>query len=286
MSKFTQYLKTSSFRNTVIAAFVTVIILVGAAFFSLRYYTKHGEGLSVPQVKGLILTQAVKKLEDAGLKYEIDSVFIMDKPPGYVIDQDPDANTFVKDNRTVYLTINAGKIPDTNFPDVEFKNLREATAILESSRLKVGDTTYKADISKDVVLETSFGGQPIKTGDNIPVGSRINLVLGDGRGSEEVDIPQLTGLTIDEAKFSLKGSMLALGTVIYDGQITDSANAVIVAQNPMPVDSVSKVSIGTRINITLSNRPKVVIDPNNSMEQPKQNDPNNPNTPTPVKPLR
>ena len=286
MSKFIEYLKTSSFRNTLIAAFVTVIILVGAAFFSLRYYTKHGEGLSVPQVKGLILAQAVQKLEDAGLKYEIDSVFIMDKPPGFVIDQDPDANTFVKDNRTVYLTINAGKIPDTNFPNIEFKNLREATAILESSRLKLGDTTYKADISRDVVLETSFGGQPIKTGDNIPVGSRINLVLGDGRGSEEVDIPQLTGLTIDEAKFSLKGSMLALGTIVYDGPITDSTNAVIIAQDPMPVDSVSKVSIGTRINIKLSNRPKIIPNPNIPVEKPKQNNPTNPDVPKPIKPLR
>lgn len=276
MSKFTDYLKTSSFRNTIIAAIVTVIVLVGAAFFSLRYYTKHGEGLNVPLVKGLVLAQAAQKLEDAGLKYEVDSVFIMDKPPGYVIDQDPDANTFVKDNRTVYLTINAGKIPDTNFPNIEFKNLREATAILESNRLKLGDTTYKADISRDVVLEMTFGGQPIKTGDNVPVGSRIDLVLGDGRGSEEVDVPQLVGLTIDEAKFSLKGSMLSLGNVMYQGVVKDSASAVIIEQNPMSTDSISKVSIGTRINITLSNTPKIISDPNNPAQPTKQNNQVNP----------
>ncbi len=284
MSKFTGYLKTSSFRNTIIAAFITVLILIAVAFFSLRYYTKHGEGLNVPLVTGLVLAQAAQKLEDAGLKYEIDSVFIVDKPPGYVIDQDPDANTFVKDNRTVYLTINAGQIPDTNFPNIEFKNLREANAILESSRLKLGDTTYKPDISRDVVLETTFGGQPIKTGDNIPVGSRIDLVLGDGRGSDEVDVPQLVGLTIDEAKFSLKGSMLSLGNVVYQGSIRDSASAVIIDQDPMPTDSVSKVSIGTRINVTLSGTPKVENDPNNPT-QPIKNKIVDPTVPKPIKPV-
>lgn len=254
MSKFIDYLKTKSFRNNILAAILTVFGLLLVAFFSLRYYTKHGQGLNVPVVKGLSFQDAVVKLEEAGLKYEVDSVYIMDKPAGMVVDQDPEANTFVKDNRTIYLTINTANTPDTKFPDIEFKSLREAQAIIESSRLKLGDTTYKADVSRDVVLAASFGGQPIKAGQTISVGSRIDLVLGDGRGSEEVDIPQLVGLTVDEAKFSLKGSMLTLGNIIYEGAITDSANAVITKQDPMPADSVTKVSIGTRINITLSNK--------------------------------
>ncbi|RNL52230.1 PASTA domain-containing protein [Pedobacter jejuensis] len=254
MSKFIDYLKTSSFRKTILAAVITVFVLLLVAFFSLRFYTKHGQGLNVPMVKGLSFTDAVVKLEEAGLKYEVDSVFILDQPAGIVIDQDPDPNTFVKDNRTIYLTINAGNIPNTKFPDIAFKTLREAQAIIESSRLKLGDTTYKADVSLDVVLEASFGGQPIQAGETIPVGSRINLVLGDGRGNQDVDIPQLLGLTIDEAKFSLKGSALTLGNILYEGTITDSANAVITKQDPMPADSITKVTIGTKINITLSNK--------------------------------
>ena len=98
MSNFIDYLKTKSFRNNLIAAIVTVVTLLIIAFFSLRYYTKHGEGLNVPELKGLSLTQAITQLDELGLRYEIDSVYIMDKPPGIVTDQDPEANTFVKDN--------------------------------------------------------------------------------------------------------------------------------------------------------------------------------------------
>ncbi|WP_379091791.1 PASTA domain-containing protein [Pedobacter sp. UC225_65] len=256
MGNFIEYLKTKSFRNNLIAAISTVVVLLLIAFFSLRFYTKHGEGLNVPEVKGLTLAQAVSKLEELGLRYEIDSVYIMDKPPGIVTDQDPDANTFVKGNRTIYLTINTAQAPNVKFPDIENKSLREAQSILESYRLKVGDTTYKPDVARDVVLEAYFGGQLIKSGEVLPTGSTINLVLGDGRGNEEVELPNLTGFTLNEAKFSLKGLMLSIGTITYDGVITDTANAIITTQFPLPADTVTKVKIGTPVNITITNKPK------------------------------
>lgn len=253
MGNFTEYLKTKSFRNNIFAALASVVVLLLIAFFSLRFYTKHGEGLNVPNLRGLTMAQAAEKLEGLGLRYEIDSVYLMDKAPGLVMDQDPDPNTFVKDNRTIYLTVNTSKIPNVKFPEVEFKSLREAKSILESYGLKLGDTTYKPDVSKDVVLEASFGGQKIHTGESIPKGSYINFVLGDGRGAEDIDLPNLNGFTLDEAKFSLKGSMLTLGTVTYEGDITDTANAVVIGQTPIPSDTLNKVRIGTPINLILSN---------------------------------
>lgn len=253
MANFISYLSTKSFRNNLLAAIVTVVVILLVAFFSLRYYTKHGQGLNVPAVKGLSFNQAVSKLEELGLRYEVDSVYVMDMPPGTVIDQDPEADTFVKDNRTIYLTINTGQAPNVKFPDIQFKSFIEAQSIIGSFGLKVGDTVYKADVSKDVVLEVSFGGQAIKPGDIIPKGSRIDMLLGDGRGNEDVEIPTLLGFTKDEAAFSLRGSNLKLGTITYEGNIIDSANAVIVAQSPMLSDTLSKVKIGTLVNITLSN---------------------------------
>lgn len=253
MANFLSYLKTKSFRNNLFAACATIIGLLLIAFFSLRYYTKHGQGLNVPAVKGLSFNQAVSKLEDLGLRFEVDSVYIMDMAPGIVIDQDPEADTFVKDNRTIYLTINTAQAPNVKFPDIQFKSFIEAQAIIASFGLKVGDTAYKADVSRDVILEISFGGQAVQPGDIVPKGSKIDLLLGDGRGNEEVEIPTLLGFTKDEAVFSLKGSNLKLGTIIYEGNITDTANAVIISQSPMLSDTLYKVKIGTPVNITLSN---------------------------------
>lgn len=256
MSKFIDYLKTKSFRNNLVAAVCTVVALLMIAFFSLRYYTKHGEGLNVPELKGLSLTQAMNRLNELGLRYEIDSVYIMDQPPGIVTDQDPEANTFVKGNRTIYLTINTAQAPNVKFPDIENKSFREVKSILESYRLKLGDTTYKPDVARDVVLEAFFGGQPIKTGESLPTGSTINLTLGDGRGNEDVELPNVMGFPLDEAKFSLRGSMLTIGSIYYEGVITDSASAVVIGQFPLPADTVIKVKIGSAVNLILSNKPK------------------------------
>ncbi|MGY0035456.1 PASTA domain-containing protein [Pedobacter sp. NJ-S-72] len=82
----------------------------------------------------------------------------------------------------------------------------------------------------------------------------MDLLLGNGQGNEDVEIPALLGFTKDEAAFSLRGSNLKLGTITYEGSITDTANAVIVAQSPALSDTLSKVKIGTPVNITLSNK--------------------------------
>lgn len=252
MSKFFTYLGTSTFRKNLIAAIVTVVVLLLAVFYSLSMYTRHGEGLPVPKLKGMSVENAIELLKSQDLRYQIDSIYQVDKQPGMVVEQDPDPNTNVKVKRTIYLTIITRLAPDVNFPDIEGKTFLEARAILNNYGLKLGDTTYKSDVARDVVLEITFGEQPINTGENLAKGSRIDLVLGDGLGASEVDLPDLTGLTLEEARLSLMGSSLSLGTVGYDGIVLDSTTATITKQSPALSDSLNKVSIGSRVDVVLS----------------------------------
>ena len=80
--------------------------------------------------------------------------------------------------------------------------------------------------------------------------------MGDGRGNEEVELPNVMGLPLDEAKFSLRGSMLNVGQIFYEGVVTDSASAIVIGQFPLPADTIIKVKIGSTINLILSNKPK------------------------------
>ena len=252
MSKFWTYLKTTSFRNNILAAIGVVVVVLAIAYFSLGYYTRHGEGAPIPQLKGMQVSRATALLDQQGFKYLIDSVYVLDQAPGTVIEQDPDAGTNVKDGRTVYLTVVTQLAPNVQLPDLEQSTYREAVATLSNFGIKIGDTTYKSDIARDRILEVRFGGQVIKTGTKLPKGSKVDLVLGDGKGASEVDIPEVVNLDLDAAKFAIKGAGLALGTIIYQGAITDSANVTVIAQSPMKTDSLSKASIGTRINLTVS----------------------------------
>lgn len=258
MSKFFTYLRTKTFRKNVIIAIVSIIVFLTVIFFSLGLYTRHGEGLPVPNLKGMDVEEAVALLEKQGFRYQIDSVYQVDKAPGLVIEQDPDPNTNVKIRRTIYLTIITRMAPSVKFPDLEGKTFLEARAVINNYGLKLGDTTYISDVARDVVLDITYNGKKMRAGQEIPKGSRVNLVLGDGMGASEVDIPNLFGLTLNEALFTLKGSSLTLGTVSYEGDVTDSLNAKVIKQLPAISDTLNKVSIGTSIDVILSNQPAPV----------------------------
>jgi len=251
MNKFWAYLKTTSFRNTFFAAIGSVLLLVFIAYFSLGYYTRHGSGVPVPALKGVAIEKAIQTLNDQGFGYQIDSVYVPDEPPGTVVEQDPDAGTNVKANRIIYLTMVTRLAPPVALPDLEEDNYMEAVAALSNYGLKVGDTTLKSDIA-DHVLEVHFSGQVIKPGTKLPKGSKVDLVIGNGQGASEVDIPDLINQDLDAAKFAIKGAGLTIGTITWEGTISDSSNVVVTAQSPAKTDSVYKVSLGTRVNLTVT----------------------------------
>ncbi|HVW13057.1 MAG TPA: PASTA domain-containing protein [Mucilaginibacter sp.] len=252
MSKFGSYLKTKDFRRTIILAILSVIVVTLIAFYSLGIYTRHDSAIPVPKIIGMPVDKALSLLKDQGFGASIDSVYVLDQAPGTVIEQDPDAGTSVKENRVIYIKIVKNQAPNVALPDVMDAPYISASATLSNSGLKIGDTTYKPDIARDHVLEVRFAGQPITAGTKIPKGSKVDLVLGDGAGAAEVEIPDVTNQDLDAAKFAIKGAGLTVGTITYLGRITDSTGLVVVAQMPMRTDSASKTSIGTRINLMVT----------------------------------
>jgi len=254
MNRLFQYLRTQTFRKNLIVALISTIVILLLLFYSLRFYTRHGEALEVPALKGISVDQAIERLENQGFRYQVDSVYQADKTPGLVIEQDPDAGTKVKQNRTLYLTIITKNAPEVQLPNLTEMAFLEALSTLNNYGLKLGDTIYIPDIARDRVLDMKYAGQKINAGESIPKGSKIDLVLGNGMGESEVTVPNVVGYTLDEAMFSIKGASLTLGTVNYMGPIIDTANAKVISQTPEPdPEGLKKVSIGTPVNLALSN---------------------------------
>lgn len=252
MKKLIAYLKTASFRKTALIAIGTVITVVLIAFFSLRYYTDHGTGVPVPALKGMNIERAASVLEEQGFNFHVDTIYLADQDPGTIVEQDPDAGTLVKEGRIIYLTMVSMQAPLVAMPEIEQKLYIEAVATLTNYGLKVGDTTYQSDIARDMVLEIKMNGQVIRPGMQIPKGSRIDLILGDGKGASDLPIPELVNLDLDEARVAIKGAGFTLGSITYQGDITDSTNLRVIEQFPAPTDSVSTTSIGSRINLTVT----------------------------------
>lgn len=252
MKKLLAYIKTGSFRKTALFAVGSVIAVVLIAFFSLSYYTGHGSGVPVPPLKGLNITDAVNKLEEQGFNFHVDTIYLGDKEPGTIVEQDPDAGTLVKEGRIIYLTMVTMQAPPVGLPEIEQIPYIQAVSMLTNAGLKVGDTTYRSDIATNIVLEVKLNGQTIRPGMKIPKGSRLDLVLGDGKGANEQEIPDLIGQDLDAARFAIKGAGFTLGSIIYQGNITDSSALKVISQFPMRTDSTTTSSIGTPINLTVS----------------------------------
>jgi beta-lactam-binding protein with PASTA domain len=212
-----------------------------AGFFSvsgfLNFYTHHGQNIAVPNLKGLKLTSLKSILIQHHFSYKVvDSLYDSERPPGTILDQDPAAESKVKEGRTIYLTINSVLPPDVKMPDLVDVSFRQAEAILQSYGLVAGDVTYRTDLAKNAVLEQRYKNTIIKPGRMIPKGSQIDLVLGDGMATMEVSIPDLTGLTRSEAWSVLKRASLTVGSITYDENVKDTLNAKIYSQRPLPGD--------------------------------------------------
>ena len=240
--------------------FVVILLCVGlyfAFFASLGLLTRHASEARVPKVTGKTLKSARTTLEKMGFEVEVDSAYDPGMKPFAVLAQMPDVNAVVKEGRTIFLTVNKAEAPLTPMPKLTDLSYRSAVLILGSSRLVLGDTIHRPDYAKGTVLDMLYKGRPIKAGDMVPQGSKIDLVIGEGFGNVESNVPDVIGMTADEGIAILNGNLLTV-TTIWDGPIEDSANAVIYKQTPSPyneLDMPNRIKEGDVIDIRIRQNP-------------------------------
>jgi beta-lactam-binding protein with PASTA domain len=193
----------------------------------------HGESITVPDLKGMTQDRLPAFLENKHLRFQVvDSLYDDKRAAGAILEQDPAPNSKVKENRTIYLTINSFQPTKVKMPNLIDVSYRQAEAILQSYNLKVGQTIYKPDLARNAVLDQLYKGNHIDPGKDLSKGSTIDLVLGDGIGNAQVTVPSLIGLTKGEALFVLKGSSLNVGTITFDPGVKNEETAKVYKQEP------------------------------------------------------
>ncbi|SKA06292.1 PASTA domain-containing protein [Sediminibacterium ginsengisoli] len=220
-----------------ILAGVAVIFLLILLFFGLLgWFTGYGNYEKVPAVTGQNVVAAQKLLEDKGFDVVIqDSVFVDSVPKLAVTRQSPEADATVKSGRTIYLTINRMVPPQVEIPNFSGYSIKSAEMYLQSLGLKLGTVTYKPDIARNSVLEQLYNGAPLAPGTKVPLGSTISFVLGSGVGGSDIDVPDVIGMTLQEARSYLATVNVNIGSVVPVGAVRDSANAFVVKQTPAPL---------------------------------------------------
>lgn len=231
---------------------VAMYILVWIAAQVLSVYTRHGQSLTLPELKGLNIEKVAKLLDEKKLRYIItDTVFVDKLPKLAVAEQNPSPNSKVKEGRIIYLSINSDASATVLMPNLINSSLRYAETVLNGMGLLVGTVTFKPDIAQNAILDQRWKGQSLQPGTKLPKGSTIDLVVGDGSGGALVSLPNLKGLSLIDATNMLRSSLLQLGTVVYEGPVKDSSLAVVRRQNP-PFNENATLHGGDFVDLFLS----------------------------------
>lgn len=235
-------------RRTAIIASVVVIalLLIGGSVWALTRRAAAPETVAVPTVVGLSQANAKAQIEAAGFVWELnpEKVASDSVEEGSVASTDPAGGTQAEKGSTVRVTISSGPdsvvLPD-NLVGMTPEDARKA---IEALGLK-----WELDSSKvasDTVAEGKVAQTNPSPGSKVKAGQTIRVYLSSG--SDEVEVPDLDGMSQDQARSALKAVGLELGNVTSVDSEKDKDR--IVAQDPV---TGTKVKKGTTIGVSVSN---------------------------------
>ena len=204
--------------------------------------------VEVPTVVGLAEADATAALTDAKLESKRVEETSATVAAGMVTRSDPTEGTSVDEGSTVTLYVSTG--PDTaSVPDVSGMSQQQARDQLEAAGFTVGNVTQEnsPDQAEDRVLRTDPAA-----GQAVAAGAEITIVVASG----QVDLPDLTGMTQQEAQ-------AALGKLKLSAVITTQESDTVEAGRVIGQDrAAGPVPQGTTITLAIATAPTTVTIPN------------------------
>ena len=209
-------------KYILLGAFIVFLLAFVWAFLSFGNFWSNAT-VDVPNVVGKQVIVAKHILEDNHLRVSVSEVSNPDVPAGQVISQSPEANEQVKEQRTVHLVVSKG-VGDITMPDITGMTLDQARTRLKSLGLVIGKITTASDDSKEdgvILMQSPPGDSKVTKGATVDV--TVNRVK-----SKKVELPNLVGMTVKDAKDALTSLGLNVGAISGAGDDT----AVITQQSP------------------------------------------------------
>ena len=195
-SFFDKVLKLPVLVHLMAAGILTCVII----FFVLKgldVYTNHNQAVIVPDVRKLQIEDAIPFFQKNFLKYEIiDSVYA-EGTPGSIYRLVPEANSTVKKNRIVYITIISKSEETAVIPDIADISYREALAQLRQRGFSDIERKEVTGEYRDLTVGVEYGGKMMSSGVRVPLKAKLILVVSDGNKSNE-DTEPVSEEEIDE----------------------------------------------------------------------------------------
>jgi eukaryotic-like serine/threonine-protein kinase len=199
----------------------------------------------IPRVVGMEFEKASAELEKAGFHaLKGQSRFHKTTPEGIVLEQDPPAGSVQKRGAEVTLAVSAGQATAT-VPQLIGVTQQQAQIAIENAGFTFGSISQQlSDQPRGAVIASD---PPAGTTLDLPATVSITL----SQGPSTIQIPDLTGRTLADARSTLEQLGLHLGATTRDTSSFMPENTVL-SQSPSPGTT---VSAGASISLRISRFP-------------------------------
>lgn len=248
-AKFKKYLE--EHKGVKIALIVAIFLIVFIASIGITLGVLNSgkpKDILLPNFTNLTLDEAKDKAEEVKLNLNVsEEKYDVQIEEGKIISQDPkyQPNFTVKEGSTVNVVVSKGQ-EIVKVTKLVGKTKDEARKELKDLGLEMEiEEVNSDDVEPGIVIE-----QDKQEGEEVLAGTKIKLKI--SLGIEKVEVPDLTGLSEDEAKAKITEAKLKW---IRTDKIKDSSKGTgVVEQN---ISQKSMVDKNTEISITINEYQKI-----------------------------
>jgi len=215
----------------------------------------------LPDLHGLTAREALEKVNPMGLKVVFNEASDPEKPRDVIIEQNPEAGSRVKPRHRLELLINRPK--EGLVPNLSGLPLDEAQQQLASGGFQPAEieSTHSERPAGTVLATSPPAAAPL------PRGGQIKLLVSEGPNPQTTILPNLEGLSLEDANYLLSVAELRVGDV--QKIPSPEPEGTVLAQSP---PAGSELAVGSPVTISVATRAEVLL-PKNSILSPETSSP-------------
>lgn len=235
-----------AFPYLLVSVFGFLLAYILVFFFAFPAEVLPDDG-KVPTVVGIPFDNAMSALEKAGFHgVRGETRFHRTIAKDIVLQQDPPAGSTQKRGTDVILAVSGGQ-KSAAVPDVAGLSQQQARLAIENAGFQFGAVKEQtSDQPRGAVISSTP-----PAGDSVPLPAVVGIIISEGPAS--LQVPDLTGRTIADARSTLEQLGLHLGAVERDTSSFQPENTVL-SQSP-PAGQM--IGAGGRVNLRVSRFPPV-----------------------------
>lgn len=226
---------------------ILILLLAGLGVAAFKMTSSGGitstKEVKVPNLVGKNVDDAKKQLDALNLVLVEADREVNDEAEGTIIKMNPDADTTVKEKSDVRVIVSSGP-KGNNMPDLEGRELEEAKTILKSYNIEEDNIKSSEDYSDDVPKGQIMGQTP-KKDTEVNSKTKVTLVISKGPEIKYSKVPNVVGLTKEEAINSLSSVKLIPSSEDQETQ-DQSQDGKVLSQS---IQANKNVEQGMTINI-------------------------------------